>query len=140
MADVKDANNSGEARNSSNSASGLVSTLIPALIIAVVFVVLFLFFRRKLHRLYAPRSYVGSLDDRQKTPQAQATLFGWIKDYRAVDDELVLNADSLDGYLFLRFTKIMAFITFVGCLITWPVLFPVNITGLCPSHTPSLNR
>jgi hypothetical protein len=64
MADVKDANNSGEARNSSNSASGLVSTLIPALIIAVVFVVLFLFFRRKLHRLYAPRSYVGSLDDR----------------------------------------------------------------------------
>ncbi|KAF2806685.1 DUF221-domain-containing protein [Mytilinidion resinicola] len=126
---VKNANNSGSNRNPSNSASSLVSTLIPALLIACVFVVLFLIFRRKLHRLYAPRSYVGSLEDRQKTPQAQTSLFGWIKDYRNTPDEIVLNADSLDGYLFLRFTKVVVVICFVGCCITWPVLFPVNITG-----------
>ncbi len=41
----------------------------------------------------------------------------------------MLNHHTLDGYLFLRYLKIGIVICFVGCLITWPVLFPINITG-----------
>lgn len=41
----------------------------------------------------------------------------------------MLNHHSLDGYLFLRYLKISVAVCFVGCLLTWPILFPLNITG-----------
>ena len=40
-----------------------------------------------------------------------------------------LQHQSLDAYLFLRFMRICIALCFVGCLITWPILFPVNATG-----------
>lgn len=46
-----------------------------------------------------------------------------------IPDTHVLNSQSLDGYLLLRYLKIATATCFVGCLITWPVLFPVNATG-----------
>lgn len=36
---------------------------------------------------------------------------------------------SIDNYLWLRFLRILALMCFVGCLITWPILFPINATG-----------
>jgi len=41
----------------------------------------------------------------------------------------LVTHQSLDGYLYLRFFKILTFICFIGCVITWPILFPVNATG-----------
>ena len=46
-----------------------------------------------------------------------------------IPDTYVLQHNSLDGYFLLRFLKIAVVICFVGCCITWPVLFPVNATG-----------
>lgn len=56
-------------------------------------------------------------------------MFGWVPGYKSKPDTYVLNHSSLDGYLFLRFFKVLLMICFVGCCITWPVLFPVNATG-----------
>ena len=56
-------------------------------------------------------------------------MLGWVPGYRSKKDEFVLNHNSLDGYLFLRFFKVLMVICFVGACITWPVLFPVNATG-----------
>lgn len=44
-------------------------------------------------------------------------------------DTYVLQHHSLDAYLLLRYLKLITVMCFVGCLITWPVLFPVNATG-----------
>lgn len=44
-------------------------------------------------------------------------------------DTYVLQHNSLDGYFLLRYLKIATAICFVGCCITWPVLFPINATG-----------
>jgi calcium permeable stress-gated cation channel len=41
----------------------------------------------------------------------------------------VLQHNSLDGYFLLRYIKISIVITFVGILLTWPTLFPINATG-----------
>ncbi len=41
----------------------------------------------------------------------------------------MLQHQSLDAYLYLRYMRMTVIITFVGCCITWPILFPVNITG-----------
>ncbi len=56
-------------------------------------------------------------------------LFNWLGAFNQIPDSYVLNHQSLDGYLLLRFLKIATVICFVGCLITWPILFPVNATG-----------
>jgi len=46
-----------------------------------------------------------------------------------IPDTYVLQHNSLDAYFLLRLLKICVVICFVGCCITWPVLFPVNATG-----------
>jgi hypothetical protein len=66
---------------------------------------------------------------REKTPRASDSVLGWTKNFRHINDEYILNHHSLDAYLFVRFFKIIVFMSFVGCLINWPVLIPVNATG-----------
>lgn len=44
-----------------------------------------------------------------------------------------MNHQSLDGYLYLRYIKTITLIFFFGCLITWPILFPVNATAPPPA-------
>jgi len=56
-------------------------------------------------------------------------MFGWIKDFKNLKDEYILDHQSIDGYLFVRFFKVMIVLCFLGACITWPVLFPVNATG-----------
>lgn len=41
----------------------------------------------------------------------------------------MLNHSSLDGYLFLRFLRVLGIICLVGVLLLWPVLIPLHITG-----------
>lgn len=35
----------------------------------------------------------------------------------------------MDGYLFLRFLRVLCSISLTGCLITWPILMPIHATG-----------
>ena len=56
-------------------------------------------------------------------------MFNWIGTFNKIPDSYVLNHHSLDGFLLLRYLKVSVAVCFVGCLITWPVLFPVNATG-----------
>jgi Late exocytosis, associated with Golgi transport len=52
-------------------------------------------------------------------------------------DTYVLKHNSLDGYFLLRYLRISVIICFLGCCITWPILFPVNATG--GNHSQQLN-
>ncbi|ENI11146.1 hypothetical protein COCC4DRAFT_122766 [Bipolaris maydis ATCC 48331] len=119
----------GSHRDSGSSLSALVSTLVPSFVVAVALVVLFLVLRNKQRRLYAPRTYHDSLLEDEKTPPAGQGFLGWIKKFTNLSDEYVLNHHSLDAYLYMRFLKVLTLMAFVGVIITWPVLFPVNATG-----------
>ncbi|KAI5291752.1 hypothetical protein KEM52_000077 [Ascosphaera acerosa] len=114
---------------SSNSASGLLSTLVPALASAGVMVLVFMVLRLSERRQYIPRSYIGTLREQEKTPAPHPGIFGWIISMAKLPDTYVLRHHSIDAYLLLRYLKIVATICFVGCLIIWPVLFPINATG-----------
>lgn len=46
----------------------------------------------------------------------------------------MLNHSSLDGYLFLRFLRVLAVICVVGILLLWPILIPLHITGGAGNH------
>jgi len=65
----------------------------------------------------------------ERTPELPGGLFNWFGKFWKIPDMHALQHQSLDAYFYLRFMKMTIVITFVGCLITWPVLFPVNITG-----------
>jgi len=107
----------------------MISTLAPTFIISVAIFVVFLVLSRRLFRVYQPRTYLASLRRRQLSPKQSKGIFGWLKEYSGMDDDFVLAHASIDNYLWLRLFKILALMCFVGCLITWPILFPVNATG-----------
>ncbi|KAJ5051484.1 uncharacterized protein L3040_001260 [Drepanopeziza brunnea f. sp. 'multigermtubi'] len=123
---------SGTATNStknSSSVSAFLATLIPVGIQAGAFVVLFLILRPKQKRVYQPRTYLETLYQSEKTEEVPSGKFNWLKPFSDLSDEYVLNHQSLDGYLYLRFIKMLTVICFVGSCITFPILFPVNATA-----------
>ncbi|KAF2452610.1 putative DUF221 domain protein [Lineolata rhizophorae] len=120
----------GSHRNKSSSVSAMVSTLVPTFILALALLTLFILLRSKQARIYAPRTYHDVLRDEEKTPKSQkGGMFGWINEFRRLPDDYIMKHQSLDAYLFVRFFKMITVMCFVGCCITWPVLFPVNATG-----------
>ncbi|KAI5195831.1 hypothetical protein AUEXF2481DRAFT_4876 [Aureobasidium subglaciale EXF-2481] len=119
----------GSHRDQSPSASTFLSTLIPVLIIVAVILSIFLILRPKYKRVYEPRTYLPLLRKYEYTPQPSDTKFGWVKNFRGLNDDHVLMHSSLDNYLFLRLFKILFTICLVGAIITWPILFPINATG-----------
>lgn len=126
---VSRAEQTGSNRNGSSSVSQLWNTLAPILLISIVIFVVFLFLQKKNERVYGPRTYLGALRQWQRSPKRSAGLFGWKKEYSELKDTYVLGHSSLDNYLWLRFFKMLVVMSFVGVLITWPVLFSVNATG-----------
>ncbi|EXJ78590.1 hypothetical protein A1O1_08991 [Capronia coronata CBS 617.96] len=126
---ANDDKNVGSNRDSDPSLSGLISTLVPTLILSVAYFAIFLLLRTKFPRQYAPRTYLGALRPQERTPAPPNSLLGWIPFMRKLPDEYVLQHNSLDGYFLLRYLKISVVICFVGCCLTWPILFPVNATG-----------
>ncbi|KAI5919887.1 hypothetical protein F4810DRAFT_685419 [Camillea tinctor] len=111
------------------SASSLYLTLGPVALVAAGYVGVFLILRKSQRRYYAPRTYLGSLRERERSPELPNGLFNWFGSFWRMSDTHPLQHQSLDAYLFLRFLRILVTICFVGCCLLWPVLFPVNATG-----------
>ncbi|KAK3686349.1 phosphate metabolism protein 7 [Vermiconidia calcicola] len=123
-------NLTGSHRNSQGSSlSALFSTLIPIFIISSIVLIIFLILQKKLHRVYRPRTYLGSLHKDEQSPQQSSGALQWTKELRQLADEFVLGHSSIDNYLWLRFFKMLTIMCFAGCCITWVILFPINATG-----------
>ncbi|KAH8602089.1 hypothetical protein B0O99DRAFT_499765 [Bisporella sp. PMI_857] len=118
-----------EKNTPNTSISGVVATLAPTLPAAAIYVIIFLILRKSHRRWYAPRTYLGALRDEERTTPLPNGLFNWIRPFWQIPDTYALQHQSLDAYLFLRFLKMTVVIMFVGCCITWPILFPITITG-----------
>ncbi|TGO11910.1 hypothetical protein BTUL_0098g00110 [Botrytis tulipae] len=115
--------------SNSSSFSALFSTLIPVCIFAAVCIISFLVLRSKYPRVYSPRTFLSSLDPHERSKELPSGYFNWIRPFFNTPDEAVLNQSSLDGYLFLRFLKIMCVICLVGCGLVFPVLIPLHVLG-----------
>ncbi|KAI0996402.1 Uncharacterized protein K3495_g11778 [Podosphaera aphanis] len=111
------------------SLSSLLATLAPTLLISLVYVTIFFYLRKSQRRFYAPRTYIGTLNKWEHTETLPNGFFNWIPAFCKIPDTSVLQRQSLDAYLFLRFLKVTVLVTFIGALITWPILLPVYITG-----------
>ncbi|KAL4929795.1 putative DUF221 domain protein [Aspergillus undulatus] len=117
------------AGGDSTSLSSLLSTILPALFIATIWFSIFLIFRRTQVRWYAPRSHLPCWHQHEKSPQLPTGWVNWIGQFLKISDAHVLNHHSMDGYLFLRFLRVLCATFFIGCLFTWPILLPIHATG-----------
>lgn len=111
------------------SLAGLVATLAPTAVIAAIYLTIFLVLRRSHRRFYAPRSYLGTLREQERSPELPSGFLNWVGAAWKIPDTWALQHQSLDAYLFLRYLRMTVVIMFVGACITWPILFPIYITG-----------
>lgn len=65
----------------------------------------------------------------ERSAELPSGLFNWIKPFFQVPDTYVLNHSSMDGFLFLRYIRILMIICAVGCCITWTILIPLHVHG-----------
>ncbi|RAH85473.1 DUF221-domain-containing protein [Aspergillus japonicus CBS 114.51] len=100
----------------STSLSAFLTTLIPALVIAAFWFGLFLICRRTQLRC-------------ERAPRLPSGFVNWFGEFFRINDAQVLHNSSLDGYLFLRFLRVLSATCFTGCVITWPILLPIHATG-----------
>ncbi|KAL0262028.1 hypothetical protein SLS55_003463 [Diplodia seriata] len=115
--------------SNSASVSALFTTLIPVSIYVGVCLLIFLVLRRKCPRVYAPRTFLSSLHPYERSPSLPTTWFTWFKAFWRLPDTYVLNHSSVDGFLFLRFLRVVRNICLAGCCLTWPILLPLHICG-----------
>ena len=113
----------------SPSLATLVATLIPVLAYTIVCLLIFLTLRTRCPRVYSPRTTLKSLEPHERSAPLSRGIFKWFKQFRQVPDSFVLNHGSIDGFLFLRFLKILILIFAVGSGIALPVLLPINAIG-----------
>ncbi|PKY08638.1 DUF221 domain protein [Aspergillus campestris IBT 28561] len=113
----------------STSLSALITTLLPALVIAVFWFGLFLICRRTQQRWYAPRTHLPCWHEHERSPELPSGFLNWFGSFLKISDDYVLHSSSMDGYLFLRFIRVLSSTCFTGCLITWPILLPIHATG-----------
>lgn len=107
----------------------IAGAIIPAAVIASAYIIAFLAIRGKYRSQYAPRTFNKIIPEKDRTPSTSASGAAWFQDYRKLDDTFVLRHHSFDAFLFLRFFRTLILIAAVGCLLTWPILFPLNATG-----------
>lgn len=80
---------------------------------------------------------MSTLPPQERSEPLPNGLFNWIIPFFKMSDEVVLDRQSLDGFLLLRYLKISAALCGFGTLLTWPILMPMNATG--EGGQPGLN-
>ncbi|KAI1758457.1 hypothetical protein F4782DRAFT_478172 [Xylaria castorea] len=113
----------------SASLAAVASAFVPTWIVGLVFVGIFVLIRQRFPIIYAPRTFLGTVPEKDQTPSPGQGYFDWLRTLRRLPDKFLLYHGSLDSYLYLRFLRTIIFICVVGCVLTWPILMPVNAAG-----------
>ncbi|PPJ59053.1 hypothetical protein CBER1_01701 [Cercospora berteroae] len=116
-------------RDGSTSFDAILGAFVPTFIISVIYLIIFTFIRNHFRKTFAPRTYLGTIPEKDRTPASHADGKAWLHDFRQLTDKFVLKHNSLDAYLFLRFLKFIIVVCVAGSCLTWPILFPINATG-----------
>ncbi|KAF2741290.1 DUF221-domain-containing protein [Polyplosphaeria fusca] len=111
------------------SLAAVLSAFVPTWGTAVLFVFVFCTIRHRYPKIYSPRTFIGTVPEKDRTPSATRSYFDWVHTLLVVPDKFLLYHHSLDCYLWLRFLRTAMFICVVGCCLTWPILMPINATG-----------
>lgn len=116
----------GNRSSGSISGASVLAAFIPALITAVFYLGVFTFVRNSFRKFYIPRTFLKTIPEKDWTPHNGTA---WWTDLWRHSDRFILQHNSLDAYLYLRFLTFIVGVCLLGTCITWPILFPINATG-----------
>lgn len=129
MIATTESDHGGHRKSGSTSGEAILAAFIPTFVTAVVYLAIFAAIRNRYRKIYAPRTFLGNVPGKDRTPQETPDGKSWFHDFKTLSDKFVLQHNSLDAYLYLRFLKFIVGICFLGCCMSWPILFPINATG-----------
>ncbi|CAO2657244.1 Nn.00g033700.m01.CDS01 [Neocucurbitaria sp. VM-36] len=112
-----------------SSLGAVAAAFVPTAVIAILYIAAFAVVRRYYPKIYFPRTFIGTVPEKDRTPCHSRSYWDWVHTMRIIPDKFTLYHQSLDSYLFLRFLRTLIFICIVGAALTWPILMPVNATG-----------
>ena len=113
----------------STSGEAILAVFVPTFLTAVVQVSIFLVARNYYRKHYAPRTFLGTVPEKDRTPVSRESGVSWFHDFWTLTDRFVLQHNSLDAYLYLRFLRFVVGLCFIGACLTWSILIPINATG-----------
>ncbi|WPH03077.1 Hypothetical protein R9X50_00595100 [Acrodontium crateriforme] len=129
MFSITASDHGGHRTESSESAEAILAAFIPTFITAAVYIAIFAGVRNWHRKFYAPRTFLGTVPEKDRTPATQAGGSNWLWDFWNLPVTFVLQHNSLDAWLYLRFLGGIILISLYGVILTWPILLPVNATG-----------
>lgn len=129
MLETQASGHGGHRSSGSTSGAAILAAFVPTFVSAVVYLAIFVAIRNKFHKHYAPRTFLGTVPEKDRTPASHQTGTGWFHDFRKLPTRFVLTHSSLDAYLYLRFLKFIIAICFFGCCLVLPILIPINATA-----------
>lgn len=114
----------------SSSTSAFVSSLIINGIIFLIFMSIFVYLRPKQRNVYEPKTMdLKTLKPIDQPPQVPQGAFAWLPFILTKPREFLVQYCGVDAYFFLRYLLIFTSISFMGCIILFPILLPVNATN-----------
>ncbi|KAK9236754.1 hypothetical protein V1525DRAFT_362281 [Lipomyces kononenkoae] len=117
--------NPGSAQaNYGQSLSTFLSSLVASLIVFAVELWLFLVLRKRIRRVYEPKTY--AVPKRQQIPPSGRGLLDWLVPTLFMPESEFIKKCGLDAYFFMRYLVMLIFIFFTASAIVLPVLLPIN--------------
>lgn len=80
-------------------------------------------------RVYDMRSYSQVVPEDEKPRPLHPGKLAWITDLLTRPDDLILRDTGMDGYFFLRYLRMLFFVSVGGIFILLPILLPVDATN-----------
>ncbi|KAK9467238.1 hypothetical protein V1512DRAFT_262278 [Lipomyces arxii] len=106
------------------SISTFVSSLTASLIVFGVEVWLFVAIRKRIRRVYEPKTY--AVPKRFQVPPTGRGLIDWIIPTLFMSESDFIKKCGLDAYFFMRYLTMLIFIFFTASLVVMPILLPIN--------------
>ncbi|RVD86032.1 uncharacterized protein DFL_004327 [Arthrobotrys flagrans] len=105
----------------------LLATMSGAFALFVIQTAIFLIIRRRLARIYEPRTYM--VPERKKTVAPPKGWFSWLPAMLTTRDPEYISKSGLDAFCFLRFLRMMLKICILQAVLIIPIMLPLNATG-----------
>ncbi|KAI5805211.1 DUF221 domain protein [Geopyxis carbonaria] len=120
--------NNGKAQTQEGvSIETFLASLAVAAIVFGVQVIAFVLIRKKLKRVYEPRTYL--VPDKRKTPAPPAGFINWFKPMFNTATSDFISKSGLDAYFFLRYLLMLLKTFGIIALVILPILLPMNFVG-----------
>ncbi|KIP07764.1 hypothetical protein PHLGIDRAFT_70481 [Phlebiopsis gigantea 11061_1 CR5-6] len=116
------------AKAEGNDSQTFLTALITNAAVLGAEVVAFVILRRRLSRIYEPRTYLPPPDKR--AVGLPSGWWQWLIAILAIPTGDVLEKNGMDAYMFLRFLRLLIILFGSITVLTWAVLLPVDTAGL----------